>query len=154
MSLDPPPDDPGRLDGFPELAGSMEGLILHRVFRHRDPASGVSRTPFFFSTSAADSPGGGRYDLPAPDGACYMAVGKAGAWLEVFRGAGMVDRKDVSVRRLCAITVPAPIRTADLTAAQARRFGVTLEIHTTPERPLSRPGRPGSTSMGSGPCRA
>jgi hypothetical protein len=135
MPLEPPPDDPRALAAFPArvVAAGPGGQPLYRMFRHRDPTTGAVRSPFFFTSA-----GGGRYDLPAPSGTCYLATTPLGAWLETFRNVGTVALEDVQSRRLLATRPPRPIRAANLLAAAARRFGLTAEIHTTADYGLTR----------------
>ncbi|HEX9700401.1 MAG TPA: RES family NAD+ phosphorylase [Acidobacteriota bacterium] len=141
MPLSLPPEDAEDLRSFPQ----PEPLVgpgrpdLFRIFRHRDPETGQTRGPFHFAScpGANDAPGG-RYDLPAPAGACYLALSPIGAWLEVFRTTRIVASDDVRRRRLLATRPPRRIRTADLLAKKARAYGVTGEIHTHDDHSLPR----------------
>jgi hypothetical protein len=128
------------LRAFPArvVAGGDKGERLFRVFRYRDPSTGRRRPPFFFASAYPDETGGGRYDLPLPDGACYLATTALGAWLETFRGVGVVAVSDVQARRMLVTSPPRPLRAANLVAAAARRFGVTAEISTTNDYGLTR----------------
>lgn len=133
-----PPPDPRELRHFPQPQppigpGRPE---LHRIYRHRDPATGRVRAPFFFASAPAA--GGGRYDLPAPDGACYTALSAVGAWLEVFRTTAIVAAEDLRTRRLLRTRPPRRIQTADLLSPRARSLGITGEIHTTSDYTLTR----------------
>jgi hypothetical protein len=134
VPLQPPPDDARALADFPArlLGGGPGGQALFRIFRHRDPATGAPRPAFFFSS------GHGRYDLPEPNGSCYLATTPWGAWLETFRSIGVIALEDVHARRLVATRPPRPLRAANLLAAAARRFGITAEINTTPDYGLTR----------------
>lgn len=141
MSLAPPPSDPRKLRDFPQPdpaigPGRPE---LFRIFRHRDPNTGLVRAPFNFA-SAHDAPAnkGGRYDLTAPEGTCYLALSPVGAWLEVFRTSGIVAAHDVRRRRILETRPPRHVRAADLLAKRARGYGVTGEIHTTKEYSATR----------------
>lgn len=137
MALDPPPDDPAALARFPARRPPVgPGRPLHRVFRHRDAATGRARRPFFFASAPAAG-SGGRYDPLVPLGACYLAPQKAAAFLEVFRML-VVPLEDLRARRLCTTEAPRSVPTADLLAARARSFGVTAEIHTTADRHLTQ----------------
>lgn len=120
---------PADLTGFPfwELA---LGTPLYRVHR-------ATRSPWWFASRAES--GGGRFDLPAPAGTCYLAEDPLGAFVEVFRETALVAQRDVDRRRLSVFTVAAPIRLADCTARGARAFGVTAAIHADPAYDL--PGR-------------
>jgi len=141
MALSPPPPNPHDLRDFPRPRPPISPgrPRLFRIFLHRDPASGRVRRPFHFVSSAATSDAaGGRYDLPEPDGACYLALKTIGAWLEVFRSTVIVASDDVRRRRLLITRPPRRIRTADLGARGARRFGVTGDIHTHGDYALTR----------------
>lgn len=101
----------------------------YRIFQPRDPVTGDLRHPWFFSSTPA--PAGskaGRFDLPAPEGSCYSSDQRHGAWLEVFRDTGMVDRADVDARRILHATRTASLSLANLTAREARPYGVTVDI--------------------------
>lgn len=133
----PPPDDPAALARFPTRRPPVgPGRPLYRIFRHRHPVTGRVRRPFFFASAPGDG-GGGRFDPPAPLGACYLAPQKAAAFLEVFR-MPVVPLEDLRARRLCTTEAPRPVATADLLAARARAFGVTAEVHTTADRRLTQ----------------
>ena len=136
MPLTPPPDDPAALAGFPRR--QLRGTRLFRLLLHRDPQTSELRHPFFFSSAAEASPLGGRYDLPAPHGSCYLAEAAVAAWLETFRGTLVVDRGDLRRRRLLATRVPRSLPAANLSAPAARGFGITGEIHTAADYRLPR----------------
>jgi len=121
----PATSPPPSLDGFPTRE-VRSGDVLHRVVRARR-ADRCAREPFFFSSDPTD--GGGRYDLPPPEGTCYLADRRSGAWLEVFRGTGLVDREDVERRRMVtAERTGTSLALADLHAAGARRHAVTADL--------------------------
>ncbi|WP_298988878.1 RES family NAD+ phosphorylase [uncultured Pseudokineococcus sp.] len=104
------------------------GDAVHRVVRARDD-EGRPREPFFFSSATAGAVGPGRFDLTAPAGSCYLSDCRAGAWLEVFRGAGLVDRVDVERRRMVtAGRTGGPLLLADLHGPGARALGATLDL--------------------------
>lgn len=67
-------------------------------------------------------------------GACYFAEEPAGCFLEVFRDfAAALPAEEVSIRRIARIEVPRELRLADCTAERARSWGLTAEIHSTPD---------------------
>ncbi|MEJ5867139.1 RES family NAD+ phosphorylase [Pseudokineococcus sp. 5B2Z-1] len=105
------------------------GDAVHRVVRARDDV-GRPREPFFFSSATAGAVGPGRFDLTAPAGSCYLSDRRAGAWLEVFRGTGLVDRVDVEQRRIVTAerTGGPLLLAADLHASGARALGATLDL--------------------------
>lgn len=122
----PATDPPGDLTGFPRTALDAQATLF-RIVLARDPVTGTPRTPWFFSSVPSDHPG--RFDLPAPNGSCYFSDRRYGAWLEVFRATGLVDREDVERRRLATATRTAqPLPVADLRAPEARSFGVTNDL--------------------------
>ena len=134
MPLAEPPAELAGLVPFPHT--QLRGEVLHRIFRDRDPRTGRVRGPFYFA-SADDAGGGGRYDLPPPNGSCYLAREKIGAWLEKFRST-YVALDDLRAHRMLTTRAPYSLRAADLLAAAARGFGVTGDIHTTTDYALTR----------------
>lgn len=77
--------------------------------------------------------GGGRFDLPAPEGTCYLADD-----LETALGEKLLRRpkKLVPAERLrelvhSEIRVVKPLVVANLTSTRATAYGVNAEIHTT-----------------------
>jgi len=100
---------------------------LYRIHR-RD------RNPWWFSHD-----GTGRFDLPAPEGTCYLAVSPLGAFVEVFREIALVSQALVDARCVSTLRLPGAARLADCTRARARAFGVTAEIHATEEYGATQP---------------
>lgn len=122
----PATSPPADLAGFPATTLDA-GATAFRIFQARELRTGARRTPWFFSNLASPRPG--RFDVTAPNGSCYLSDRRHGAWLEVFRGCGLVDRADVERRRLfTAVRTGPPVRLADLRSAGARRFGVTADL--------------------------
>lgn len=120
----PPTFPPGDLTGFPQVTVAR-GERLYRIVRTRDE-HGNTREPWFFS-----SDGRGRWDLRAPHGTCYLSDRRLGAWLGVFRDAGLVSAPAVLARRLVtAARSGNELSLADLRAAAARCYGATLDLHT------------------------
>ncbi|WP_298802240.1 RES family NAD+ phosphorylase [uncultured Pseudokineococcus sp.] len=118
---------PASLGGLPRHDVST-GDAVHRVVRARDD-EGRPREPLFFSSATAGALGPRRFDLPAPAGSCYLSDRRAGAWLEVFRGTGLVDRVDVERRRMVtAERTGGPSALADLHAPGARALGAALDL--------------------------
>lgn len=146
MSLSHPPTDARELRDFPRADPPIGPgqPPLFRILLHRDPQTGRVRGPFHFASSAVPDAAsgehaatGGRYDLPKPDGACYLALSAIGAWLEVFRST-IVATDDVRRRRLLITRPPYRVRTADLSAAAARGFDITGGIHVRDDYALTR----------------
>ncbi|MDP3711600.1 MAG: RES domain-containing protein [Mycobacteriales bacterium] len=126
MSVAPPPSD---LTRFPRLRPADQRRALYRIFHARHHRTGRPDPAWHYSSAVA--PGeGNRFDLRAPHGTCYWSDRKYGAWVEVFRGALLVDAEDARARRL-HVAIPPDLRAADLTAPRAYSFGVTAEISTT-----------------------
>lgn len=136
MPLAAPPDDSAALASFPSRALDL-GSPLYRIFRAVD-SEDRPRSPFWFG--ARPTTGGNRYDLPAPDGCCYLAESPIGAWLEVFNDgdAQSIELMDLVPRRLATVVAPASVALADMTAAAARGFGLTGEIHVTTDYTVPR----------------
>lgn len=113
----PSPPPASQLVDFPE-ARIRPTVALYRVTRR-------GRGPWWFS-----SQGGGRFDLSAPEGTCYLACEPLAALLEVLgpRSGGLVAREFFAERRLHSLRVPEERRLADCASRRATAFGVTLEI--------------------------
>jgi RES domain-containing protein len=91
---------------------------LYRI--HREVTGG-----WWFS-----SDGSGRFD-PPPDsgkGACYLAEGPLGAWVEVFRKKMLVSESAVADRVLMSVELGRDLRLADLTSRRALQFEVTASL--------------------------
>lgn len=116
---------PGELDGFPAFTPDARSA-LWRIHR-RD------RSPWWFA-----SEGLGRFDLARPRGTCYLAEDPLGAFVEVFRAPGGVGPRELAAVGLARLRPPRGLRLADTTVARARRFGVTLELSSTPDYTLTR----------------
>ena len=56
-----------------------------------------------------------------------------GCFLEVFRDWTMVPEQEIETRRLTELPITTPLRVADCTAGRAREFGITAEVHSTPD---------------------
>jgi len=86
------------------------------------------RGPWWFGSSL-----GGRFDLPVPEGTCYLATDPLAALLEAIgadRTDGGVSADFLRERRLRRLTLPHTVTLADLTSRQAAGFGITGEIDT------------------------
>jgi hypothetical protein len=120
VGLRPPPADAAALAGFPRRTLTPKE-DLYRVSRR-------GRSPWWFSSSGA-----GRFDLPPPDGTCYVATDELGALLEAVgpdRDGGAVTTEFLAARRLWRLRAPAERSLGDLTARRAAGFGITAEIGT------------------------
>ena len=136
-----PPDD---LAGFPTTTW-RPGQGAHRVYRHTDPETGEPRTPLYFA-SGSGAFHEGRWDLPAPDGACYLADDVAVCILEAVAAdlvPGSPSRlaSDAWLRQRRQVPVSARATSdayAQLGADGAFGFGVAGDLHTTEDRALTQ----------------
>ncbi len=115
------PDDTADYTEFPSKTVPKDA----RWFRqHRN-----DKGPWWFSST------GGRFDLPSPQGTCYLANQQDGALLELI-GPSLAStrRVDVSVlegRVISELTIPIEVRGADISTRSAgTKFGVTSELPT------------------------
>jgi hypothetical protein len=124
-------DPPGDLRDFPAAGAAPE---MHRLSEW--PGS------WWFASVEGDDAPGGRFDLTAPLGTCYLAEGDVrGALVEKLL---RLPTKVVVAERLqelfhTVVTVRSDPPTADLTAAAATGFGLNAELHTTTD--YTRPRR-------------
>ncbi len=128
LSLGQPPEDPTRLRDFPRSKLEPEAL-LYRVTKK-------GRGPWWFNSS-----GSGRFDLPEPEGTCYLATDAVAALLEIIgpdREGGLVSAELLAERNLHELRVPESRSLADLTDRRAVAFGMTLEIHSLPTYELTQ----------------
>jgi hypothetical protein len=66
-------------------------------------------------------------------GSCYFAEQPEGCFLEVFKSfTATVPAEELGCRLLLRIELPREMKLADCTAPDARAWGVTAEIHSTP----------------------
>lgn len=129
--LDEPPEDVGALAGFP-AAGDVDEL--HRVSDH----PGVW---WFSSVEQVEDEEGGRFDLTAPQGTCYLAEDSLdGALVEKLlrTPARVVVRERLEELFHATITVHDPPPTADCTAPGATGHGLNAELHATLEYAVTR----------------
>lgn len=114
------PDPEEDLRGFP-IHRLTPVARLWRVVRD-------GRNPWWFSSS-----GGGRFDLPAPEGTCYLASDDLAALLEAvgpeLLPGGLAPASLLEGRQLRLLSVPGPRRLANTLAGRAARW-VTSEIGT------------------------
>lgn len=135
MPLAPPP--PGSLEAFPSVP--LAGSVLHRIFRHRDGQGRFRGPRWFASADHRQLDVGGRFDLLPPAGACYLATSQVAAALETFQTTLAIPRSALRTRRVFRVIAPpgSPVA-ADLATPAARGYGVTGEIHTSPDRRATR----------------
>jgi hypothetical protein len=110
---------------------SVAGFPIHRVgtdttlYRAHSTALG----PWWFG-----SDGSGRFDLPAPQGTCYVATSAVAAVRErlgvVLGGAASVPSALLDGVVVSRLRLPQECRVANLEASRAADFGVTRELET------------------------
>jgi RES domain len=124
-----PPGDPAALRRFPTRRLAA-GARLYRIHR-------AGHGLFFFGSEGA---GRGRFDLPAPLGACYLALSGEAAFLETLarRPVRLIPLEEVDRRRLTVAPLPRPVDAANLPVKRAREFGLTGEIHATVDYAATR----------------
>ncbi len=71
-------------------------------------------------------------------GTCYLAEEPAGCFLEVFRDWILVPEMEIDARRISEVKMPEGTRLADCTASRSREYGITAEIHSTPDYAVTR----------------
>lgn len=134
MALAPPPAPPV-LRRLPRWA--VRGRTLHRVFRadRSDPWWFASLPP-----ADADPDAHGRFDLPAPEGACYFGLSAVAAVLETFQQfSGLLPDVELRARRRAEVVAPASApAAADLAASAARGLGVTAALWAGSDRALTQ----------------
>jgi hypothetical protein len=112
---------PSSLDGFPWRSLDT-GAVLFRAHL-------AERAPWWFGND-----GGGRFDLPAPQGTCYTALDAASAVRERL-GPVLGSRSALPESTLAEVVVsrlrlPEGRRAADLQSRGAAPFGVTRELES------------------------
>jgi hypothetical protein len=108
---------------------SAERLLYRNHKSHRHP----------WHFSAADPERPRCFDLPHPDGTCYLAEEDLGAFVEALQGSGSaIALAEIAVRSLSRLSVPTVVSLADCTESAAAAFGVTAELHASPDRQLTQ----------------
>lgn len=126
------PPDAGDLGGFPRTA-LPAGTALARVHSK-------DRRPWWFASIGDDPATGGRFDLAHPAGTCSTALSSVCALLEVVarRPIRLIPTEELNRRRLMVSRTPRQLVAADTTAARARGFGATGELHAGLDYDLTR----------------
>jgi hypothetical protein len=139
MPLPEPPLAAGSLAAIP--AEPLGGRTLHRVWRALAPDGSRRSDPWWFASMPDGPAAGGRFDLPAPMGGCYMATTPVGAVLEALQMTlTNLPRGELALRRRAAITPPdAAPAAARLTArVLAGRHGITAALWAGRDRALTQ----------------
>lgn len=139
MPLIEPPDGGGSLAGWPERR--LAGRSLYRVWRYRAADGSVRDDPWWFASLPAPAGGGGRFDLPAPMGTCYLATTPVAAVLEALQAhLTNLPVEELRVRRLARLFASDDVPpAADLTSpAAVGRLGVTAALWAGSDRALTQ----------------
>lgn len=130
-----PPDPDRDYAGFP----SYDVAPTTDWFRHHQERPGPDRGAWYFGSVP---PGGGRFDLPAPHGTCYLATSRAAAIRELigpeFLGLGWVPSDLLAGRIVSRLRVATSTRVANVSVARAADYGVTSELTSTPDYALTQ----------------
>ena len=134
MPLGPPPA-PAALEGLPRWP--LRNRTLHRIYRAERAA------PWWFASlpvPAADPDLHGRFDLPAPDGACYLGLTAVAAVLETFQQlTGLLPDSELRARRRAQVRTPPTVSAAaDLATSAARGSGVTAALWAGEDRRMTQ----------------
>jgi hypothetical protein len=124
-ALGNPPYPLSGLSGFPR----WNLTTTRTLFR----AHSTSHGPWWFAT-ARGAKDDGRFDLPDPDGTCYLASTQAGAirerWGRNLVRRGYVMAADADTTEVSVLTVTTKHRLADTVNSKAASYGVTRELGT------------------------
>lgn len=132
MPLDEPPT-PAELERLP--GRRLAGRVLYRVYRR------ARSSPWWFASRLPGTAAGNPFDLPTPDGTCYLATSREGAVLEAFQefGRGLIPAEELAGRSIAVVTAPpGALRGAFLTATRARAAGVTAALWAGGDRHLTQ----------------
>lgn len=138
MPLGEPPAAAGSLAGHPPHR--LAGTVLFRVWRRQLPGGGVRPSPWWFASVPADPSGGGRFDLPAPQGACYLSGSVAGAVLEALQmHLTSLPEAELAARAAVRVGMPDGMPpAADLTDPAGVAVGLTAAVWAGTDRPLTQ----------------
>ena len=123
------PPDRSRLSTFPsyQLSLSQRLVRIHKM----------SREPWWFSNTGLL-----RFDLTPPSGTCYLAEEVVGAFIEVFQdwitAPVPIPVEEILARSESHVTPPRLMTLADCTNPQTLSFGITAEIHASPDRAMTQ----------------
>lgn len=122
----PPPPLPEALAAFP-IYVLLPRRALYRIHR-------AHRGPWWFTSGTQR-----RFDLDRPRGTCYLAEEALGAFVEAFQHVGVImPVAEIAARAISILSVPAEVTLADCTDPRSRAFGITGEIHSSPDRRLTQ----------------
>lgn len=139
IPLGEPPVGAGALVDCPRQP--LAGRTLHRVWR-AVLADGTLRVdPWWLASAPEDRPAGGRFDLPAPMGTCYLAATPVGALLEAFQAhLTALPASELRSRRIARLRAPegAPPGARLTSRLLAGRHGVTAALWAGSDRALTQ----------------
>jgi hypothetical protein len=138
MPLGEPPAAAGSLTDHPERA--LAGTELSRVWRRHLPDGAIRAVPWWFASAGADPFAGGRFDLSAPAGTCYLATTIAGAVLEAMQvHLTNLPAAELAARGAVRTEAPAGMPpAADLTDPVGVQVGLTAAVWAGADRPLTQ----------------
>jgi hypothetical protein len=138
MPLGEPPAAAGSLNDHPSR--TLDGTELVRVWRKHLPNGAVRAVPWSFTSAPADPFVGGRFDLSAPAGTCYLAETIAGAVLEAMQvHLTNLPAAELAARGAVRTEVPPGMPpAADLTHPVGVHLGLTAAIWAGADRPLTQ----------------
>lgn len=138
MPLGEPPAAAGSLSDHP--LRPLAGTELVRVWRRHLPNGAVRPLPWWFAPAPADPYTGGRFDLPAPAGTCYLAETVAGAVLEALQvHLSNLPEAELAARGAVRTQVPPGMPpAADLTDPVGVELGLSAAVWAGPDRPLTQ----------------
>jgi hypothetical protein len=109
--------------------------------QHQDRPT-PDRGAWYFASLPPGDEGGGRFDLPDPDGTCYLATTEVGAVNELVgpdcADRGWVDADLVAGRVLSRLRLSGDVKAADTTSTRATQFRATNELPTTERYDLTQ----------------
>lgn len=104
-------------------------------FRQHQERATPDGGAWYFASYPPGDEGGGRFDLPQPDGTCYLASTELGAVNELVgpdcADRGWVDGDLVAGRVMSRLRLPDDVKAADTTSARAAQFRATNELPAT-----------------------
>jgi hypothetical protein len=139
VTLAEPPQAAGALAALPGQA--LRGRRLFRLWRFVTVDGAERDVPWWFASVPGVAADGGRFDLPAPMGACYTGTRAVAAVLEALQVRLVnLPRAELTVRRLAEIRVPGDAHAAAKVTARsaAGTFGVTAALWAGTDRLLTQ----------------
>jgi hypothetical protein len=138
MPLADPPVGAGSLADLP--ARPLAGTPLFRVWRRRLPDGSARASAWWFASRPDEAEAGGRFDLLAPDGTCYLATSLVGAVLEALQAyLGNLPQAELDVRAAVEVEPPGEAPdAADLTNPSTAGRGVTAGVWAGTDRARTR----------------